>query len=109
MSLSVNSYAICLGSRFPLSGYGDEAADLIWRNKSALLVGTALTAVLADPKPFIHGIMILPTTPIERIVPQVDWTLIIALAIVSGVIMLGDYLWLTGRIKRHQPESFDSP
>ena len=35
--------------------YGDRAADFIWRNKGALLVGTALAAFLQDPDPFLDG------------------------------------------------------
>lgn len=75
--------------------YGDEAADFIWRNKGAFAVGAALTAFLADPKPFIDGVMELPTKAVEQIVPRVDWTLVIIL----GVILVGAYLYFTGRFK----------
>ena len=52
--------------------------------------------------------MTLPNTAIEQIAPQVDWTLIVVLVIVLGIISLGLYLWVTGRIKRPQPRSADS-
>ncbi len=38
-----------------ISKYGDPAMEFIWRNKGALAVGTALTAFLANPQPFIDG------------------------------------------------------
>jgi hypothetical protein len=41
-----------------IARYGAPAMDFIWRNKGPLAVGTALTALtafLANPKPFIDG------------------------------------------------------
>ncbi len=38
-----------------IAKYGDRAADFVWRNKGALTVGAALTAFLANPKPFLDG------------------------------------------------------
>ena len=35
--------------------YGDNAMEFIWKNKGALVVGTALAAFLSDPVPFING------------------------------------------------------
>ena len=35
--------------------YGDRAMEFIWKNKKSLAVAVALTAFLADPKPFIEG------------------------------------------------------
>lgn len=35
--------------------FGDKAMEFVWKNKGALLVGTALAAFLADPEPFIEG------------------------------------------------------
>ncbi len=35
--------------------YGDNAMEFVWKNKGALLVGTALAAFLANPEPFING------------------------------------------------------
>lgn len=76
--------------------YGDKAADFIWRNKGALVVGSALTAFLSNPEPFIDGAMSLPNNAVEQIAPQVNWTLVI----IAGIIVLGVYLWVSGRTKR---------
>ena len=41
--------------------YGDNAMEFIWKNKGALLVGTALAAFLSNPEPFINGTKDLAT------------------------------------------------
>ena len=41
--------------------HGDNAMEFIWKNKGALLVGTALAAFLSDPEPFINGTKDLAT------------------------------------------------
>lgn len=38
-----------------IAQYGDRAAAFVWSNKGALATGTALTAFLANPGPFIDG------------------------------------------------------
>lgn len=88
--------------------YGDEAADFIWRNKGALLVGTTLTAFLTNPEPFIEGAMSLPNTAVEQIAPRVDWTLVLIVSLIILVIALGAYLIFTGRIQRAQPQPSDT-
>ena len=35
--------------------YGDRGAAFVWNNKGALAAGTALTAFVANPEPFING------------------------------------------------------
>lgn len=35
--------------------YGDKAMDFVWKNKGTLMLGTAATAFLLDPEPFIDG------------------------------------------------------
>ena len=61
--------------------YGDGAMDFVWRNKGALTVAAALTAFLADPKPFVDGTKELGksvATPVaEHIARSVDWTVVI--------------------------------
>jgi hypothetical protein len=47
---------------------GDPAMEFIWRNKGALAVGTALTAFLANPQPFIDGTTRLTGTVAEHAV-----------------------------------------
>jgi hypothetical protein len=49
-----------------IARYGDPAMEFVWRHKGALAVGTALTAFLADPKPFIDGTNVLTTTLAEN-------------------------------------------
>ena len=62
--------------------YGDNAMEFIWKNKGALLVGTALAAFLSDPEPFINGTKDLATVaanvaiePLAReIGSRTNWT-----------------------------------
>lgn len=79
--------------------YGDRAAEFIWRHKGALTVGTALAAFAADPEPFIDGAVSLPHALIKEAAPRVDWTLVLVL----GMVMVGAWLWYTGRIRRKNP------
>jgi hypothetical protein len=51
-----------------IARYGDPAMEFIWRNKGALAVGTALTAFLANPQPFIDGTTQLTGTVAENAV-----------------------------------------
>lgn len=82
--------------------YGDSAMSFVWKNKGALLVGTALAAFLSDPEPFINGTKELATVaanvalePIAReIGARTNWTVTICgLAIVS-VTYLAFKQWL---------------
>ena len=65
--------------------YGDNAMEFIWKNKGALLVGTALAAFLSDPEPFINGTKDLATVaanvaiePLAReIGSRTNWTVTI--------------------------------
>ena len=61
--------------------YGDGAMDFIWRNKGGLTVATALTAFLADPKPFLAGAKGLADSAGEHVVGpiarSVNWTLVV--------------------------------
>ncbi len=62
--------------------YGDNAMNFVWKNKGALLVGTALAAFLSDPEPFINGTKELATVAanvaIEPIAKEIgartNWT-----------------------------------
>ena len=88
--------------------YGDKAADFIWKNKGALVVGAALAAFIDNPEPFIDGAMSLPTAAISDIAPHVNWTLVFIAIFIVGVIALGVYLLFTGKVKRPQPNPSDS-
>lgn len=84
--------------------YGDRAAEFIWRNKKGLGMGAVLTAFLADPEPFIDGAMELP----KVVVSQTNWTLVIIVVIIAGMILLGAYLFFTDRIKRPNAKSTEA-
>ncbi len=83
-----------------ISRYGDPAMDFIWRNKGPLAVGTALTAFLANPKPFIDGTAHLAdsaaTSVVKPIVEETGravswllWTLLVfAIVIPAGAFYL---------------------
>ncbi len=51
-----------------IAKYGDPAMEFVWRHKGALAVGTALTAFLANPQPFIDGTTQLTDTVAENAV-----------------------------------------
>jgi hypothetical protein len=71
--------------------YGDSAMNFVWKNKGALLVGTALAAFLSDPEPFIQGSKELATVAanvaIEPIAKEIgartNWTL--AICVLAGL------------------------
>ena len=78
-----------------IARHGDKAMDFIWRNKGALAVGTALTAFLANPEPFINGTSHLTDTVAESVVKPVVqetahavssliWTVLLVVIGVSG-------------------------
>lgn len=50
-----------------IAKYGDPAMEFIWRHKGALAVGTALTAFLANPQPFIDGTTEITSTVAENV------------------------------------------
>lgn len=83
--------------------YGDSAMNFIWRNKGALAVGVAMTAFLADPKPFIEGAKDIGQIAAENIakplakVPgaiaseaarKADWTLILIIVAVLAAALI---------------------
>lgn len=82
--------------------YGDGAMNFIWKNKGALLVGTALAAFLADPEPFIEGSKELATVAANTaIVPiakeigaRTNWTTTILGLAVAGVAYMIFKQWL---------------
>lgn len=84
--------------------YGDRAAEFIWRNKGGLAVGAGLTALLANPEPFISGAMELPKTVANEVASRTNWTVVI----ISAMILVGAYLLFTGRIKRPNAESTET-
>lgn len=76
--------------------HGDRAADFIWRNKGALAVATALTAFLADPKPFLDGSRDLAQVvgdvakePLREAARNTDWTMVIFALLAALLAMVG--------------------
>lgn len=78
-----------------IARYGDPAMDFIWRHKGPLAVGTALTAFLANPKPFIDGTTELAGTVGDAVVKPVIqetaqavswlvWTLLVFVVVVPA-------------------------
>ena len=54
-----------------ITRYGDAAMDFIWRNRGALVIGTSMTAFLANPEPFINGTAKLAGTVGESVVKPI--------------------------------------
>lgn len=82
--------------------YGDSAMSFVWKNKGALLVGTALAAFIADPEPFIQGTKDLATVAanvaIEPIAKEIgaktNWTTAICALAVICVSYLAFKQWI---------------
>jgi hypothetical protein len=97
--------------------YGDRACEFVWKNKGALAVGTALTAFVTSPGPFLDGTQKLTATVAEAAVkplaevPKVvaseaakntNWTLLSVLAM--GILSALGYLRFGAH--RHVAEVF---
>jgi hypothetical protein len=72
--------------------------DFIWRNKGALTIAAALTAFLADPKPFIDGTKTIADSGMKNvaapIVRSVNWTIIVLVLIaLCSVVAIAQVLW----------------
>ncbi len=82
--------------------YGDNAMSFVWKNKGALLVGTALAAFLADPEPFINGTKDLATVAanvaIEPLAKEIgirtNWTITICALAIACMTYLAFKQWL---------------
>jgi hypothetical protein len=86
-----------------VSKYGDSAMNFIWKNKGALAVAAAMTAFLADPKPFVDGtkdiaqiaaenigkpLATMPGAIASEAAKKADWTLILIVVAVLATILL---------------------
>jgi hypothetical protein len=86
--------------------FGDRAMEFVWKHKGALAVGTALTAFLADPGPFLGGardlagvVVATATRPVTELpgrvmtgaVRRTDWTSVVVavLGLVAGLALGG--------------------
>jgi len=77
--------------------YGDKAMAFIWRNKAALAVTAGLGTFVANPEPYIDGIMTLPRAPLEAIARNTNWTVLglAGIAVLGG--LQGLRMWMRGR------------
>jgi hypothetical protein len=86
-----------------VSRYGDRACDFIWRNKKSLVLGTALTAFVTQPGPFLDGTQKLTAVVADATVKPLvvgvanntNWTLIGTL--VTAIVAIAGYLWASSR------------
>ncbi len=82
--------------------YGDNAMSFVWKNKGALLVGTALAAFLSDPEPFINGTKDLATVAanvaIEPLAKEIgirtNWTITICALAIASMTYLAFKQWI---------------
>ena len=82
--------------------YGDAGMEFIWKNKGALAVGTALTAFLMNPEPFIQGAESLGEKVVAPVVTQTIKSIAVPAAIIAGVI-LAVYVLLRWKPWRRRP------
>ena len=73
-----------------LERYGDRACSFIWRNKGTIFGAAALTAFLANPKPYLDGLLTVAEAPMEQIASRTDWTTVILMAtvLIAGIAAL---------------------
>jgi hypothetical protein len=84
-----------------IAKFGDRAATFVWENKGSLAVGTALTAFVLNPEPFLNGtreiakavgesavrpIAEIPGAAVKGIVSSVNWTVVILVALAVIVV-----------------------
>ncbi|MCR5164371.1 MAG: hypothetical protein K6C40_10170 [Thermoguttaceae bacterium] len=67
--------------------YGDEGMNFIWKNKGALAVGTALTAFLLNPEPFIKGVESLGEKTVTPITTTFIKSIAVPAACIAGVLL----------------------
>lgn len=72
-----------------IAKYGDRGMDFIWKHKGTLAISVALTAFLANPKPFIDGTAditkIVAKNVVQPIATNTNWTLVfVAIVVVFG-------------------------
>lgn len=80
--------------------YGDRAADFIWHNKGLLAGAAALTAFLANPKPFLDGardIADVPGKVATEAAKNTNWTVVVVCAVCVLGLLAGARLWLHHR------------
>jgi hypothetical protein len=63
-----------------LEKYGDRACNFIWRNKGTIFAAAALTAFLANPAPYLDGVVKLVEAPARHIAGSTSWTSVIVVA-----------------------------
>ncbi len=95
-----------------VSKYGDRAMDFIWRNKGSLAIGSALTAFLLNPQPFLDGTADITRTVAENVakpitavsgavathaVKNTNWTLLFTVIALCVGTMVGFKAWLRHR------------
>ena len=84
--------------------YGDKAMNFIWKNKGALLAGTAMAAFLANPEPFIEGTKELAQSAITPIAKEIgantNWTITIIGLVICLMTYSGIKYWLRGKARR---------
>jgi hypothetical protein len=105
--------------------YGDRAADFVWKHKGALAVGAALTAFLANPEPFLDGLLDITKITSEAVgthlveplasstgqamveaAKQINWTVVILAGMGIGGAL---YVWRRWQRRSTKRRSAASP
>ena len=79
-----------------IARYGDRAADWVWRNKGALAIATVAAAFVADPEPFLDGVVEIARVGGETIVrpvaekaaEQINWNMIVVVAVAIFIVLV---------------------
>jgi hypothetical protein len=68
--------------------HGDGAAEFIWRNKAVLAGGTALTAFLANPEPYLNGTRDLARVATDGVIKPVVSGMVTLLGVLLAVLVV---------------------
>lgn len=71
-----------------LEKYGDRACSFIWRHKGVIFTTALLASFLADPKPYLDGVLQpLAGAPMKHIAGSTNWTAVFlaATALAAGL------------------------
>ncbi|MCS7269503.1 MAG: hypothetical protein NZ703_00305 [Gemmataceae bacterium] len=98
--------------------YGDRAADFIWKHKGSLAVASVLAAFLADPEPFINGVVDISKLAAENVAKpmaempkelavaaarSVNWTVVSVVGLILLALLTGWRWSLSHRKKASVP------
>ena len=81
----------------------DSAANLLWRNKGAVMLGTLLVTAAANPEPFVQGAATVVTGTSQTVYASYIGSMLSYVLIAIVLIAVGRYLFRRIRLWRVLP------